>query len=155
MITALIVSIVIFTTYLLVIAQKYGIQKSISDSYYNLPGNWKFIFTAVLLGFSIPVMIAGNSTLIFLAGSAICFVSASPAFNKNKLEAIVHVVGAWSGILLGIAGIILDYKLYSIAILAALLSALLYFKAKYFIWWIEIAAFITIWSGVLLYNIEI
>ena len=154
MIIALIISGLIFSAYVITIALKYGVQKSISDSYYNLPGKWKFIFTGVLWSFTLPVIIVGNNALMFLAGAAIFFVGASPVFKNDRVEKKIHIIGAVSGIILGILSVIIVYELYAFVVLAALLSILLYFKATNSIWWIEIVAFVVIWSATLINSLN-
>lgn len=140
----LLLSALIFISYIQRVAHFYGIQKSISESYYRLPDKYKFIFTLSLWGFAMPVLIIGNSLLMFAAASAICFVGAAAAFKDLKITKQVHMVGAYGGILLGMVSIIIDYNLWELVLIASMLSLFTRFFIKNYIWWIEVIAFFTI-----------
>jgi len=165
-------SLAIFLAYIGFIWVTYGIQPSISESYYDLPGKQKYIFTLVIWAFAIPVMIVGDNIWFFLAGSLICFVGAAPAFRdedegnmrmiwnapKNKLEPMpdrsteywIHMIGAYGGTILGIAGLLIGYHQYATVLVALLAAVIIYWKASNKIWWLEILAFTTIWEGILI-----
>ena len=72
----------VFTIYWLYIYYRYGIQKSISDSYYKLKNN-NYLFTLVLWGFSVPIMIIGETGLMFFAGAFICFTGAQQTLKRE------------------------------------------------------------------------
>ena len=57
---ALLISVLVFASYLTYVLCKYGIQKSISDSYYRLTQADKWAFTIATWGYSLPLIIAGN-----------------------------------------------------------------------------------------------
>jgi len=146
MIYLFLVMIIIFFGYIGYIWNQFGILPSISDSYYHLPKNQKILFTFFCWGFAFPVIIIGNSALMFLAGSAITFVGAAPAF-KETLTKTVHFVGALIGILAAQLSIFFDYKLLYVNIIFILISLmfLIFKKLKsHRVWWIEIAAFLSI-----------
>lgn len=144
--------IAVFVSYVSFIWIKYGVQRSISDSYYRLPKNINFLFTFFCWGFAFPTIIIGvdltDNFLMFLAGVGICFVGAAAAF-KQELTKTVHIVGAYGGVLFSQLSITFDFHLYYINIiffaLAILFEALGYFKImKNKIWWQEILAFMSI-----------
>lgn len=150
-IIGLLISAAVFLSYVTWVAVKYGIQNSISESYYRLDfKNKKYIFAGVIWGFAVPVMYAGDNALMFLAGGTICFVGGAAAFKKNRMEKWVHMSGAIGGIILGMLSLIINYDNLPFVLMAALISAVLYFNATNKIWWIEIVAFLTIWLGILL-----
>lgn len=151
-IVLLIISAVIFVSYTQFITFKYGIQKSISESYYDLPRNWQFIFTLTLWGFAFPVIIAANTALLFLAGGLICLVGAAPAFKKQAMEYKAHMIGAYGGIILGFSSLVYDYKLYSLVLISVVAMIILRFSVRHYIWWVEVTAFITILLGILMYT---
>ena len=141
------ISVFIFTAYLLWCYFMFGILKSVSASYYELAKmNKGFIFTLVLWGFSLPVMIAGDSAWFFLAGSAIFFVGAAPEY-KYKLEGDVHYAAAVLSILFGLIGIV-DKGDWEIALGLAVGIALLRLVKNY-TYWQELLAF----NGITLYII--
>lgn len=149
-IVLLIISAAIFISYVTTIALRFGIQKSISESYYDLPGEWRFVFTLTLWGFAIPVMIVGNSVLFFLAGGLICFVGAAAAFKEWAVTYKVHMIGAYGGVLLGFAGLLWDLHSWYLASIAIMIIIILWFTSQFKIWWIEITAFAAVWLGILI-----
>jgi len=152
-IVLLIISAAIFISYALYITYTYGIQKSISASWYKLPNNWRFIFTFTLWGFAIPVMIVGDSALFFMAGGLICFVGAAASFRDLSMTYKVHMVGAYGGVLLGFAAIVINLGYYILPSISALAIVIIWFTVKHKIWWIEITAFSTVLIALILDNI--
>lgn len=152
-IVLLIISAVIFISYITTIALRFGIQKSISESYYDLRPEWKFVFTLTLWGFAIPVMIVGNSFLFFLAGGLICFVGAAAGFKSLAMTYKVHMIGAYGGVILGFTALIFDLGYYAMPLVAALSIIIMWFNCRFKIWWIEVLAFSTVWIGLLMSNI--
>ena len=113
------ISILPIVLYCIYIWQKYGIQKSISESYYRLTNKEKPLFYLALVLTSFNFIIGWvyenpseliSNILIFLAGSFICFVGAASEFKGSKLTEIVHYVGATGGYILGYAFIVSVYK---------------------------------------------
>ncbi len=142
----------VFVAYVSFIWIKYGIQRSISDSWYRLPEKEKPLFTLFCWGFAIPAIIIGTTLtdnfLMFLAGSGIAFVGAAAAF-KEKMTKTVHMIGAYSGVAFSQLSIAFDFHMYYMNIIffsiAIILEILGYFKIiKNKIWWQEILAFLTI-----------
>jgi hypothetical protein len=134
----------IFVSYVGFIYFVYGIQKSISESYYTLPKNLKFLFTLFCVGFSVPAMILGNSLLMFIAGAGICFVGVATDFKWKFMETI-HISAAVAGITASQLAIFFQYGLpwINVAFIVTFI-ALLAFKVKNSTWWVEIAAFLAI-----------
>ncbi len=87
----------VFVTYVGGTSLKYGILGSISETYYRLPKNKKFLFTFFCWGIAFPAMIIASKPLMFFASAGICFAGAAAAF-KEKLTHDVHMIGAfcWS-----------------------------------------------------------
>jgi hypothetical protein len=140
--------IVVFLSYVIGIWSKFGILNSISESAYHIKN--KALFTLFIWSVSIPIMIVGSTGLMFMAGALLAFVGASPMF-KEDMEGKVHVVGATGGIMLGFAGMILNFGLWPLAVIqgAFTLGAIL-FKLKNHTWWIEVLAFILIIAGLVI-----
>jgi hypothetical protein len=145
--------VVSFVLYVGFIWIKYGIQKSISDSYYRLPEDDKSLFTLFCWWFAVPAIILGDNLLMFLAGSGIVFVGAAAAFKQNEMQHWVHLVGAYSAILLSQIAIWVKYDLLYVNIIFVVSSVILLFlNVKNKIWWIEILAFTTICLALLINN---
>ncbi len=134
------IAFVAFISYFTWVWSKYGILPSISDSYYHSHNN--FLFWAFLIGVSVPIILVGDSTLTFFAGSFLCFTATAPAF-RQKVEGIVHVVGATGGILLGTISMVVDMNFWIPAAIMVLFTVgATVFKLKNHTWWIETMAFI-------------
>lgn len=134
----------VFISYVSFIWIKYGIQESISASYYVLPRKLNLLFTLFCWGFAIPAMIIGNTALMFLAGAGIAFVGAA-AQTKFKMTRTVHLIGAISGILLSQVATIVDYKMWYLSVIYLIIGLpILFLDKKHNVWWLEIMAFISI-----------
>jgi ABC-type iron transport system FetAB permease component len=134
------ISAVIFFSYIAFILVRYGVQPSVSESYYCLPEKYKFVFTLVMWGFTLPLMFAANSLLMMLAGTGIFFVGAAVAF-KQPMTRTVHYVAAALGIGFGMVWII-SVGLWWLPLMYVLCSASFWFVLdEEKIWWIEILSF--------------
>ncbi len=142
----------IFVAYVAYIWIRYGVQRSISDSWYRLPQKQKLLFTAFCWGFAIPAIMVGvditNNFLMFFAGAGIVFVGGAVAF-KQKITKLYHMIGAYGGVAFSQLSIVFDFKMYyvtAIFILVALLLEILDKKKiiENKIWWQEILAFASI-----------
>lgn len=143
----LIISITIFSFYVGYTVDRYGVQKSISVTYYFLPIKQKWMFTLALVGFAIPVAIIGSTFLLFLAATLICLVATAPLFEGSKMEYYAHMFGAYVGIGLGFLSLIIDFEMYYLVGVAGIICMFLYKYASNHIFYIEIVAFLTIWIG--------
>jgi len=140
---SLIIMISVFISYISFIWSKYGIQTSISQSYYALPQNLRPLFTLFCWGFAIPAMIAGSgvSVFMFLAGAGIAFVGAA-AQIKLSLDYKVHMVAAISGVIFSQLAIFFGYHLWYVNLAFILLGIIILFLSKKnYLWWIELVAF--------------
>jgi hypothetical protein len=125
----LLISGFIFTVYVGSITVMYGVQKSISASYYVLPVKLRPVFTFVLWGFAGLLFFVSESVLLKLAVGGICFVGAASDYNSSDLEEKVHVYSAIAGSLLGLLAIWIELHLWYIPASAAILCG--------FVWLIE------------------
>ena len=134
----------VFVAYVLFIWIKYGIQKSISESYYVLPKKWNFLFVLFCWLFAFPAMFLGNSYWMLFAGGGIVFVGAAAAMHTFPTRAW-HLSGAIGGIILSQLAIFFQYDLLWLNIASLSLAALvaLLFK-KYAMWCVELVAFTAI-----------
>lgn len=162
MLALLIISFVVFNTYVGYIAIRYGILSSISESWKVLPKKQKFMFTAATWAYAFPLIPAGvaHIGLSFFAGLAIMFVGAAPAYEGSGLEASVHKYGAIFGVLLSIGvivGIMILFPahiatyiiiLSAIALLFALIATVPWFKQNWLLW-VEVVVYYGAWASML------
>jgi len=149
----------IFVLYVTFIILKFGILDSISQSWYKLRemgGLWYLLFTAFCWSLAITMGLQSDLeySLFIYSGAGLAFVGAATMFNlKNTFVPYVHFIGAATGILLGLIALGVERQSWIPAIAFAgstLIIKLL--KIKHSTWWIEIAAFITIITGLLILN---
>ena len=134
----------VFLAYVGYIWAKYGVQKSISESYYVLPKKRNWLFVAFTWLFAFPAMILGNSLLMTLAGAGIVFVGAAAAMHTFPTRAW-HLTGAIGGMILACLAMIFQFGMWYLvpAIAVAILLAFLVDK-KHLMWWTEVAIFVGI-----------
>jgi len=138
------VMVTVFLAYVIYIWAKYGVQKSISESYYVLPKKENWLFVAFTWLFAFPAMILGDSTLMLFAAGGIVFVGAAAAMHTFPTRA-VHLTAAIGGMILGCIAMVVQFHMWYLipAILLAMLLALIFDK-KHLMWWSEIAIFTAI-----------
>ena len=142
-------SLSIFILYISIIVFKYGLQESISDSYYVLNNNHKFIFTLFIWFTIIPLMLILPKPFLLLSGVCISFVGASPNF-KVEFEKKVHFSSAITGIVFFILSMYFDFKELFLSLFTVSFIIVMYlFKIKNKVWWIEILCFLLIYYNIL------
>jgi hypothetical protein len=142
----LITSAAIFVIYLVTVYLLYGMTKSVSATYYEL--RYKWVFTMVLWGFSIPLIIAASQPLIFLSGAAICFTGAAPGVDE-KMERNWHIGSSVAGIIIGLLALWIHYGYWEpVAIQLAFTVPAKIGKMKHHTYWIEVLAFALVWISV-------
>lgn len=144
----LLFSISVFLSYTLYIYFKFGVLKSISDSFYHIPH--KAWFTFFQWGLSLPLIIVASTPLMFFAGSFMFFVGAAPGFMDDEMEERVHVVGATGGISLATISMWLDFHMWPLSFLMVGFTIWCTTKlndkfpklhVKNHTWWIEVLAY--------------
>ena len=138
--------LLVFVSYVSFIWAKYGVQKSISQSYYVLPQKLKYLMTLFCWGFAFPAAILGQCDLMTIAAGGIIFVGAAAAFQQ-KMTHTFHMVGAGVGVAASQLAILVNYGMWpmNIAFISiGLILLLLKKKIPNWIWWAEIAAFVSI-----------
>lgn len=151
-----IVMAVVFVLYVLWIALRFGIKKSISESYYVLEYTGHgYLFTLFMIFIMICMMSATMLTeheyswTFFLAGSGAAFVGLAATFYA-KVTRTAHFFGAVLLILMSLLGIGLVYGNWTPMFLTGVTALVFYIlKNKDFkvIYWFEIAAFVFIIVG--------
>jgi hypothetical protein len=149
----LLIPLASFVGYLIFIVTTYGIQPSISATYYVLPVKHRdIIYLTVWSSWAIPMMFVGDTALIFCAAGALMFVAAAPAF-RDDFEEKVHIIGTYSTIVLGFISMIFDFHLWPLALVMGLFTLYAtskYSKIKNTAWWLECAAMGLLLIGLLL-----
>jgi hypothetical protein len=127
---------------------KFGVQKSISASYYSWKGLWRSLFVIfcwvlafplILLGLSLPEPI---QQIAYLSGSGFGFVGAASMIRQPSVLKI-HMKAALIGIGAGLAMIGFGFGGWywlSIGIGAITAGLLFLFDVKNKIWWAELLA---------------
>lgn len=150
MIYLLTYQVLIFTFYIIYIWRNYGVQPSISDSWYIMKEKWLFTFFI----WSLAIVTCFYGTLLFfLSGAFLAFVGAATAF-KDKMTDKVHYIGATGGIslsLIALAELGIWLPLISTISISVIL---ILFKTKNKTWWIEVQAFVNICIGIFVNNLK-
>ena len=136
----------VFLSYVGYIWIRYGVQKSISDSYYRLrPEKLGFIFTLFIMGFAYPAAVVAANVWITPAAFLIIVVGIARAFKDSKLLHTLHMIGAYGGVGLSMVGIWVYYHMWYVTIIFIIISGILFIlNVKNKIWWVECLAFISI-----------
>ena len=147
-------SIAIFTSYIIYIIIKFGILETISTSFYRLPDKQKWMFIAWTWGSAVPLIAVGNSGLSFFAGGFLCFVGVASNTRWSNVTKVVHLVGAIGAIILGYAFLLYVLHLWLLVFISVMAGILIYLlNIKNNVWWIEVIAYYTIISGLILKQI--
>ena len=138
-----IVSLVTFFTYVPFIWIKYGVQTSISDSYYALQkDNLGYLFTLFCFLFAYPLAMVAGNIFVTPAAMLICLVGVARGFKDSKVLKIAHMFGAYTGVALSQIGIWVSYDMWYVTLAFIGISGLLFIlDVKDKIWWVEILAF--------------
>ena len=124
-----------FVGYISFIVNKYGVLPSISESYYKMKGDKLFgggLFTLFIWSLSLPLIIIGDTPLMFFAGAFLSFVGAASAFKDLKMTKRVHNIGAIGGIGFGFLSMIIDFQLFELTYFMVVLSLSLFLlKTKF------------------------
>jgi hypothetical protein len=156
MITITIIQGIIFITYVTFLLLHFkGPLNSISESWYELKGNYKHLFTLFCwsLGFLMVFQTNGDTGLFVLSGGGLLFVGAATMFKTDEAKSnIIHPLGALAAISGALVGLIVERHAYVPFISFIVLAISIYLLVKNNkIWWIEISAFLSIILGLLFF----
>ena len=133
----------IFTLYTSFVWIKYGVQRSISESWYTIEPKEKFLFSIFCFGLGLPMWLY-DSIWFIVAGSLLCFVGSATMF-KEKTTGIIHNIGAAGAIVVSLAGLV-TFDIWIPALLMAAGFVALQ-KVENKVWWVETLAVYLILSG--------
>ena len=152
-----VIQAVIFLSFVIYIALTYGVLRSISHSWYELlPIKKQWIFQVFLASIGILMFFHGN-IWFYLSGVGLLITSICPQFERrHSLEASLHVIGATGAVISALIGLWVSSGLwYMLVIPLALALPFRYIKkinVKNKDWWIEILAFVSILTGLVIKN---
>ena len=144
----------VFVSYIGYIIYRFGVLPSISESWYKLePLRTSFLFTLFCWALSSLMLFQTNETTawFFASGAGLAFVGTATMFKwSGAYTDKIHGLGAVVGISSALIGLGVEYNNWiPTAVFVAIGASLSAFKAKNTIWWIEIAAFCCVISGLL------
>lgn len=141
------ISALIFISYISYIIKNYGVQKSISMSYYKLSDKYKILFLVFVWGFAMPlgILIENNYQILLFAISIIMIVGITPNFDDYIPIKGIHLFGAFGGVLTAMVSIWIEFNLPWVVLITLFISGIIYKSVKNYIWWIEILTFSVIW----------
>lgn len=164
----LIKAILIFVVYNIVVLALFGVPKSLSMTYYLFKGkknSLKCLFPIMIVSLCmllIPSWIELSESsnfqfLSFLAPVALVFVGFTPAFNDADMYKTIHNIAAYSCAVLAMLWIILVTPFwYIILIVLGIISVIAVLtktvKSSY-IYWLEMVAFISLFTSIIVYYI--
>ena len=146
-------SLAVGVGYPILVALLYGVQKSISDSFYiDRVGHW---FTLYCWSFPLLTLVAviEDAPLMFPACVGIMLVGAAAEFRVKHIG-VVHYVAAVLGVTLAFVALMVHYELVvglgltAIMVIVTLYYALLRIPKR--VWWIEVWAILLIYIGLIL-----
>ncbi len=144
----LLISAIIFISYLIYILVNFGVQKSISMSYYKLTKKYKLIFLGFVWGFALPlgILISGQYNILLLSIGLIMIVGITPNIVEYEAVNTVHLFGAFGGILTAMSSLWIEFDLPFVVLAALFVAGVIFKSVKNYIWWIEVLAFSVIWA---------
>jgi len=158
-----ILMITVFLYFISFILVRYGIQKSISHSFYRLKeDNLGVLFTVYIVGFAYPATIIADNIWITSAAFLIMIVGIARDYRDSKVLTFLHLFGAYGGVALCLGGIWLHYNLKFMSIGMVASFIIIYALRKYLpmaetieedgtvkkdyshIFWIEVVVYLSI-----------
>lgn len=146
--TLLYIQFAIFFIYTFFVWRKYGIQRSISESWYVVDKKYKWMFSmfCFCLGALQCFHVIHGSVWFFLSGSSLVFVGVATDFKSTwRINPCIHNIGAVGSIVLGLIGLAVMgiwWPFIPVAVGAVTLP-----RYENGTWWIEVVAFFSILVG--------
>lgn len=156
---SIIISFGVFIAFLASMIAISGIPESFSDFYYRLEqkrkgAGWIFTITCWVIALSmLPSWVACSGEniqfLAFLAAVGLCFVGGAPQFKDIGLARIVHFSGAITWATATVLWLIFSSTWWCL-LAAPLFAIIALFNKKRWLFWLEMAVPIPIYSALLL-----
>jgi hypothetical protein len=133
----------VFFGYISYVIINWGVQPSISASYYVLPKGYN-LFAFATIGYSFPAIILGvllaHSVGMFLTGSMLAFVAVAYDYRSGQLNNTVHTTAAQIAVGISQLALIFEFKMWYISAASLAIAGVLFLfpKLKNMVWWQEI-----------------
>jgi hypothetical protein len=140
----IIISSLVFYSYVIFIWNKYGAQKSISQSFYCLQSKYRWLFTLFVFSFTVPlIFLTDDKVLMPVAIWLVALVGAASNFTGSIITKYIHMIGAIGGILLANISLILEFDALNLVLVNNLIIVISCsnIPRKNLIWGIEILQF--------------
>lgn len=133
----------LMTIFLAYMVLKYGWLPSISDSYYELSRKW--LFQVTMIAFAVLLLVGVHdkihSPFIPMACFGIVLVAVAPRFQHKGIERFSHFFGAYSAILFGFVGLLVDFGLWwPLVVFVPAYIALNFTVTRNKVYWSEVLA---------------
>lgn len=148
----LIIQFLIFFGYVVFVRATLGQLASISDSYYSLPDNQKFLFPMFTWSMGITLFLVAYDTHIvwyFVSAGFITLVGVADQFKLDQLIDRIHVLSATLSVVTAMVALAYQGVFYPLPAAVVFLVVLHAAKAQNNIWWMEIASYSLVMSGFL------
>ena len=136
--------IALFLAYTIFVWATYGVQKSISESWYTLEKKGWLFTIAFSWGLGVSTIFHGG-VWFFLSGAFLCFVGAATQFKADKNTRGVHNIGTVGSIVFALTALALHGIWWPFLPILASLSLI---KQNNGVWWIEHVAFFSLMAGI-------
>ena len=149
MLLASIIQAAAFILYVGYVVKRFGILSNISESWEALGPKENYIFTLFLLAIGVPMFFQSNGCCSYFALSGTGFILAAFSMRFNFLcKCKSHYAGVAAGILGSLLGLWVENGFWvPSAMFAGLIILIKYSNVTNKIWWVEIAAFVSIIQG--------
>lgn len=145
----LLISLIVFLTYTVGITIKYGVQESISASWYKLNRVTWIFFTLFTWGTALPILMLDLGMFYTLGAISLMFVGVAGAFRNDKMIKGLHLGFTYSSILFFCFALVLDgiWKPAALTVIFVVSTTVIDMKNK--IWWDEVFVYFAIMTGIL------
>lgn len=143
---SVLISLLIFLVGTVTVVRNYGIQSSLSASYYKLDINKQWLFTLWCMGYAIPFMFIDGYIFLNTAAIFIMIVGAAAAFRGDKLIEKVHMTSAALAVIAAHISMIYEFNNWIVSAISLTLATYFYvFKNKGTgVWWAEVVTYVSI-----------
>lgn len=149
LVVASIIQAAAFILYTGYVVKRFGILSNISESWEALGPKENYLFTLFLLLIGVPMFFQSNGGCAYFTLSGAGFVYTALSMRSSYLrEYRSHYAGIAAGILGCLAGLWVEDGFWvPSAVLFCLIAMIKYSNLKNKIWWVEVAAFLSIIQG--------
>ena len=144
----LLISQLFFVTYTVWVAARFGIQESISASWYKLNSSTWPLFTLFTWGTALPIIMMDLGPLYLLGGVCLTFVGVAGAFRDARFIKIIHNFSTYLAIFFLCLALALEGIWWVPVFTAVFFTISKAIKLKNLIWWNEYIVYLLIILGI-------